>query len=178
MRTRLNTDSTNSRQRYRDLLLEWHLCFEIFGLIRSSALCQTPLIGNYGHGDGILLERLALLGRFDEIPETLFFARKHPKQSMNLFGVYQKNPNNYHLYTVWFDPSKAGKIIFPTWRMLAERLTTLGNSSLRGKDRILVYLYLLRWARRQYASFFYDLVIATQQFLSNKFHFLSVRFNA
>ncbi len=169
-RIHLHTQSARPLQRFRDLLIEWHLCYEIFGLIRADALRQTPLMGNYGHGDGILLERLALLGPFYEIPQPLFFARKHARQSMNMFGVYQKGENNYHQYTLWFDPSKSGKIIFPTWRMLQERLLTLKIAPFTGKDRWMAYAYLAKWIRRKRRPLFFDLQFAARQFWKQKFH--------
>jgi glycosyltransferase involved in cell wall biosynthesis len=168
----LNTASLHPIHRFRDLLIEWHLCLEIFGLIRRSALQETPLIGNYAHGDGILLERLALLGRFYEIPEILFFSRKHSRQSMNVYGVYRKGHNDYHNYTVWFDPSKARKIFLPTWRMLYEHISAIRESFLRPADRYLGYLYILRWVIRRRVPLIFDLVMAAWRISNRLFDIL------
>ena len=108
---KLKTNSPNTFVRF-SALLRGHECFEIFGLIPVSALKMTPLIGNYGHGDGVLLARLALQGRFYQIPEYLFFPRRHPQQSMNTFGAYSRVLPDYHSYSVWFDAEKEGKIIY------------------------------------------------------------------
>jgi glycosyltransferase involved in cell wall biosynthesis len=156
----LNTGSTDPLERFYDLLLKWHLCIEIFGLIRKSTLQQTSLIGNYAHGDGILLERLAFLGRFYEISDILFYSRKHARQSMNIFGVYRQGYNDYHNYTFWFDPAKAGKILLPAWRMLHERVVTLKQARLRPKQRLIGYLYLGRWVIRHRTPLLLDLLLA------------------
>lgn len=49
--------------------------FEIYGLMRRRALAAVPDMGNYVSADRVLLARLALQGRFLELPERLFFPR-------------------------------------------------------------------------------------------------------
>src|SRR4029077_2191158 len=69
------TDSTDVATRFTELVLvnhRKHRACEIFGLMRSSALAQTPLEGAYARGDSVLLVRMALLGRFVELPDRLF----------------------------------------------------------------------------------------------------------
>jgi glycosyltransferase involved in cell wall biosynthesis len=58
--------------RFREMILTDHNCYQIFGVIRMSALRQLPRHGIYVNGDRVLLARLALLGRFFEVPEPLF----------------------------------------------------------------------------------------------------------
>jgi glycosyltransferase involved in cell wall biosynthesis len=159
---KLPTDSPSPAVRFRSLLLDWSMCFEIFGLIRTSALKQTPVMGNYGHADGVLLARLGLLGRFEEIPEVLFFSRRHAKQSNRMFGLSESGGNNYHLYTVWFDPTKAGKIIFPYWRMFKEFLTSLWMYPLDLKTRLLGHFYMLIWIRKNARHLISDLIVAAK----------------
>ena len=50
----------------------------VFGVIRSSALKKTRLIGNYIGSDTVLLVHLILLGQFYEVPEELFFSTNPP----------------------------------------------------------------------------------------------------
>ena len=59
----LRIDSESPDDRFFDLVLAWHNCYYIFGLIRRTALDATPLMGNYSSGDSVLLARLGLLGR-------------------------------------------------------------------------------------------------------------------
>ncbi len=73
---RLNADAALPPDRVRAIIAD-HLCFEIFGLIRSSVLRKTRLIGNFISSDRALLIELALHGRFFEIPEYLFMRRAH-----------------------------------------------------------------------------------------------------
>jgi hypothetical protein len=126
-------------------------------------LKKTPLIGNYSSGDSVLLARLGLIGRFHKIPELLFINRWHKLQSNKLYL------RNHHDYTRWFDPSKKGKLIFPQWLILKEFFRMVGDTSQGLSDRLMCYLYLVRWAVRYRKSFLYDLsVFVRQVFLKNK----------
>ena len=140
---KLHTDSPSPAVRFKELL-KGHKCFEIFGLIRRDALAKTPLIGGYANGDGVLLVRLAFLGRFEEIPEYLFFPRRHSDQSMSMLG-------NYRRYAAWFNPKLGTKMLFPFWRRHFEYLRSIHMASLSLSQRIRCYRVLARrtYARRQ-----------------------------
>ena len=55
----------------------------IYGLMRSSALGRTPLMGDgsYPAADTNLMAALTLQGKFHEIPGVLFYRRMHPEAS-------------------------------------------------------------------------------------------------
>ncbi len=128
---KLKTDSLQPHKRFHELLTK-HLCYQCYGVIRASSIRAIPPMGSYGFADGILLSRLGILGRFYEIPEYLFFARSHPQQSMSMFfpdylSFTNNNPKyslkmlpDFYSYTVWFDSSKNGQVLFPHWRILWE----------------------------------------------------------
>jgi glycosyltransferase involved in cell wall biosynthesis len=159
----LNIDSPKPYERFRSLVLTNHSCFEIFGLIRVRTLRKTPLMGNYGHSDGILLARLGLLGRFYKIPENLFFDRKHPEQSMYLIGCYNSKSPNYYLQTIWLDPAKAGKIIFPHWKMLSEYCSAVLQVQLNCYERIFCFLFLIIWMIHKRNALMNDLIMARRR---------------
>ena len=121
-------------------LMQGHKCFEIFGLIRKPALDRTPGIGAFAHGDGVLLTRLAVQGRLVEIPEPLFLARRHAEQSMRMIA-------DRWAYSAWFDPEKAGRLLFPHWRVAREFGRTVGDSGLDLRARLRCYGHVLRWMR-------------------------------
>lgn len=165
----LNTNSPQPHQRFRDLVLEGHKCFEIFGLMRSSELRKTGLMGSYGHADAVLLGWLSLLGSFYKVPETLFFARQHAKQSMKLFDV--GNPTgrpDYHAYTEWFDTSKKGKLIFPNWKIISEYLKVVWKSPVNGIEKGKCYWTLARWTKRHWRYLINDLDVAVNRLRVNR----------
>jgi hypothetical protein len=88
---------------------------EIFGLIRLDILRRTALIKNYTDSDRTLLAELSLYGRLHEVPEVLFYHRMHK-------GMSTQTHQDWKNRTAWFDPAKAGKLVFPPWRQSAEAL--------------------------------------------------------
>jgi glycosyltransferase involved in cell wall biosynthesis len=91
----------------------------IFGLIRSSALRQTPLLGAYAAADHILVARLALLGPFVRVPEPLFLNRRHATQSVEAYRRMQDQVG-------WWDPNKESQFSFPDWRLVEEYVRSVG----------------------------------------------------
>ncbi len=133
---KLNTDSEKPHKRFHELLSK-HLCYQMYGVIRTSVLRKVPPMGSYGTADGILLLRIGLLGAFYEIPEYLFFARSHPGQSLSMFFptyrslTEEKTRNNrgnlpdMYAYALWFGAANQGKLLFPHWRILWEYMVSI-----------------------------------------------------
>ncbi|MEZ5591621.1 MAG: glycosyltransferase [Gammaproteobacteria bacterium] len=115
------TNSIDPVVRFADLLLG-NPCYEVFGLIRYDILKKTPLMGDYANGDGVLLSRLAMLGRFEEINEYLFMSRRHDEQSISMLNDFRK-------YSIWFNPKLRGNILFPHWKMQMEFARSINNSN-------------------------------------------------
>jgi glycosyltransferase involved in cell wall biosynthesis len=129
----LKLNSLKPHERFGDLIGFPHSCYQFFGLIRSSALQSTPLLGRFAGSDRILLARLGLLGRFYEIPDYLFFLRRHSGQSIEICM------KSMHLYNIWHDPSYEGKISFPYWRWVGEYIFAVHQSPLSWKTRLRCY---------------------------------------
>jgi len=127
----VNTDATDPARRFH-AAMEDVMCYAIFGLIRLPVLLTTPLLGGYAHGDGVLLARLALRGRLVEIPEYLFHSRRHPAQSAGRM-------HNKYMYTEWFDPSRAGRILMPNWRINLEYARSVHRAPLGMLQRLRCY---------------------------------------
>ena len=174
----LNTDSPKPQERFHELLSK-HLCYQIFGVIRSCALKLTPLLGTYGHADGVLLVRLALLGRFHEIPEYLFFIRNHPQQASaqfmtnyQVFTSHHPQPSSsmlpdYHSYSVWWDSAKAGKILFPHWRIAREYWLSIWQAPISWYERICCCRSMSKQLRGTEHLLIEDLLIAAKQKLKH-----------
>ncbi|MBT8763359.1 glycosyltransferase family 2 protein [Desulfohalobiaceae bacterium Ax17] len=74
--TRLDTRGLDWISRFHVVLWGIGYAYQIYGLIRSSALSQTYLHRNTIGADVILLSELSLLGEFAYVPEPLFHVRK------------------------------------------------------------------------------------------------------
>ena len=144
----LHLDSPKPHQRYQKYhqrFLYKYKCNPLFGVIRSSALGMTRLIGKYEASDIILFAELAMLGEFHEIPEYLFFRRDHPQMSRRANTTAEE-------LAVWYDPANKGKLQLPMWRLLREHFLAIHRRKLSWSEKISCYLQLrtfLRWKRRE-----------------------------
>src|SRR5450432_3170179 len=146
------TGSLSVAERFSSLVLinhRKHRACEIFGLMRSSALRQTPLEGAYARGDSVLLVRLALLGRFVELPERLFLSRCHGTQSMQTLPTAVKGGKARLARLLgtgplpppeWWDASRKGKANFPEWNLFKEYWISISRTHGLGmRDRVRCY---------------------------------------
>jgi glycosyltransferase involved in cell wall biosynthesis len=109
--------SSRRLQRFRGVLFDVtgpiHSEF-LFGVFRSNALGQTPLIEGYIGAEKVLLARLSLKGRFKEVPKELFLRRYHPghtgRVGKNRWREYIRIARNY-------DPERR-VILFPLARQV------------------------------------------------------------
>jgi glycosyltransferase involved in cell wall biosynthesis len=149
-----------------------HAAQEIYGVIRRAALARTPLYQPHARADSVLLARLALLGRFRVIDEPLFFNREHEERSVEQIpgrrGARRRTRLSGWLGTgpipptEFWDPSHAGRINFPEWRILYEYERSIRMIDLSLSDRARCRLTLARFAMRHTPKLIRDLVIAAE----------------
>lgn len=120
--------SGDTRRRLRSVLLVPTPCFEVFGVVRRDELARTGLIGAYAGSDRTLLLELAALGRFHLVDEPLFLHRQHPERSVHQNARAER--------TAWFDPGRRGRVVFPSWRMLAEFARVVHRTPMGSLDRV------------------------------------------
>jgi glycosyltransferase involved in cell wall biosynthesis len=149
----LRTDSQHASERFVDLLGANDGCYQMFGVTRARALRLTSLHGSYPASDRVLLARLALCGRFHEVPEYLFLPRKHAAQSL------RAHRDRYSL-TAWFDPAKRGKIVFPKWRLLVGYWGTLLGAPVTWLEQARCTGHMLGWTYHNAPSLLRDLTTA------------------
>jgi glycosyltransferase involved in cell wall biosynthesis len=85
-----NLDSAQPSLRFQGILIQSFWCYEIFGLIRASALRKIGPMANHYGSDRSTLAALALQGRFAEVPEVLFMRRFHMKQSTSMGSAQER----------------------------------------------------------------------------------------
>ncbi len=150
---RLDLRSPRPHERYRDYLFRpYPRCNAIFGVIRMTALRQTPLLGSYLSSDRVLLGELALRGEIYRVPEPLFLRRDHPHQA------WKANPTR-RMLEAWFDPSRKGKITFPSWRLLLEHARAVMRVPMDGYERLLCLRQLGAWIRQNDGTLVRDLLL-------------------
>lgn len=148
--------------RFREQVLTWNLCYEIFGLIRRSSLDATEGMGNFSHGDGVLLAHLALLGPYGHVDGPVFTSRQHDAQSARQFNTDGGGTgHDYHEYAVWFDPSLKGRLTFPNWAIIGTYRRAIGLTvGLSVRDRIRLEWAMLRRMRKDVRLLLADLRFA------------------
>jgi glycosyltransferase involved in cell wall biosynthesis len=162
--------------RFRDLLLNDHMCYQIFGVMRMEALKKLPPQGSYVNSDGVLLAQMGLLGKFYEAPERLFISTRHLGQSSKSLPVRIKVKKRRFRLTnrhgtlpspEWWDPAHAKAITFPEWRQLKEYSLSVWNAPLGATERIGGFLLMGPWIVKHFRRMMKDLLIAADQVLYN-----------
>jgi glycosyltransferase involved in cell wall biosynthesis len=173
--TPMKADSNDPVARFREMLLVSSWCYQIFGVMRMSALRKLPPQGSYVNGDGVLLARMSLLGRFHEIPEHLFISRHHNGQSIKTLPVRLQQPRRIRLTNryprlpspEWWDPAKTRALTFPEFRLLLEYFLSVYHAPLGAGQKLRCYSFLLPWIKMHFRHLLKDLLIAADQALYN-----------
>jgi glycosyltransferase involved in cell wall biosynthesis len=115
----------------------------VYGLIRSSALRRTRLLGDYPSADYVLLAELALLGEFAELPERLFLRRIHPQMSR------AQNPDPASAAR-WFRPHTHVRFRAESSRLYLEHLAAIFRAPLSAAERLRCFATFARVGSRRY----------------------------
>jgi glycosyltransferase involved in cell wall biosynthesis len=144
--------------RFREIACLPHSCHHIFGVMRMSAIGSISAWGAYAGSDRSLLARMSLLGRYVEVPECLFFLRRHSEQSINICK------QSIYLYNVWYSTANKGKLVLPGWSMFFEYFHAMRTAPLSLAQRIDCYGQLLTaYLAVDGSRLVKDLVVATIQ---------------
>lgn len=128
--------ASGAADRFRQLVDEshWEMQF-VFGLIRSSVLRRTRLIGSFLASECNLMAELILMGKFCEVPHHLAFYRRHPDASWP--------PRSKKQLQEFYDPAVEGRIgpLFFERRGYFEYYALILRSRLRPSEKIALIAY-------------------------------------
>ncbi len=127
--------SNQDYERFRAVISDFW-CLEVFGLMRTQTLQNTSLIAPYYGSDKLLLTQLSLKGRFEEVPEFLFFRRCHKLQSSRLSAQERE---------VWIDPINNLKPKFLGNKSFLRYFSTIWQAKLDWYNRTNCLLVLLQY---------------------------------
>ncbi len=117
--------------RFREIILHSKWCFEIFGLMRTSALpTRSPLDDYYGT-DKVFIAMLALKGRFWEVDEELFLRRYHAAQSSEIPTRAGR--------AAWSGVTTPGRHDIMQWKCLSGYHHAMRHAQLRPTQRLMCY---------------------------------------
>ena len=134
----LNGASSESpSRRFAALIFSRHLCTEMFGVMRSSALRQTALLRDYYGGDRALLAEMSLLGRIVQVPEPLFSNREHPGR-----GSRAVKPADHQTSAKEVRQNRAAPLM---WNLWADYGRAVRQHIANPAERLRYRAYLLGW---------------------------------
>ncbi len=128
--------SPKPHQRFQSILLA-HSGLDIYALHRRATVARTGVYQPHYGSEKVLLGELALLGKYDEIPETLFHLRVHSRASSSL-----KTEAELQHY---IDPRVQPRFVFMRLRLLRAHWAALHRFPLGFVERTQCYLVLLRY---------------------------------
>jgi glycosyltransferase involved in cell wall biosynthesis len=137
-----------AEERFIRLVMTIGLSHQHQGLIRSSALRRTALLGNHLSSDINLLAELTLYGKFFELPDRMFFRRLHPESSS-----WDRQDLDRQL--AYYDPLRTIRLHGHKWHACAAFLTAVRRSPLGWKEKVRLYERVLRltyWRRAELLS--------------------------
>ena len=104
-------DSLRAPDRFRNVLFDGCHDYE-YGVMRTRSLRRMMRRGSYHHADRTFNAELALYGRFQLVPEWLYFRREHVGQL----------PQTVRDRCATFDPRRANRLRNPAVRLYGEYL--------------------------------------------------------
>lgn len=116
------------------------------GLIRVDALRRTRLIPDYRTADVVMLGHLALLGKFVEIPDRLFYRRMNRESAAYLRSEPEK--------AQFFHPGQGSEMLFQHWRSQAGWLAMVMHARIPVAEKARIMPRLLKnsyWGWRNLA---------------------------
>jgi glycosyltransferase involved in cell wall biosynthesis len=119
-------------------------CFEIFGLIKSSALARTDLHRSYYGSDRALLAQLSLLGSFLKLDGPILYNRDHAERSIRLAKASER--------LAWQDQNSRRGSHFPHWQLTLHYASIIARSA-PPTQKATCFAHLVRWIGRRHTAF-------------------------
>jgi hypothetical protein len=106
--------------------------------MRADVLRGTPRIAPYVGSDRNLLAEIGLHGRILELPAVLCERRSHGDTMLSRY------PDELERLA-WFDPERAGRRSFPTWRRLGGYLAAVWRAPLGAGEALRCHGAVSSW---------------------------------
>jgi glycosyltransferase involved in cell wall biosynthesis len=139
---KLDLSELRAAKRLTHFISNVRLCNAVFGLIKRDALAKTRLIDSFISSDEVLLAELALLGRFFEIPERLFFRRYHE------YNSWQGNKDLVDKAAWYSNKNRKKKFFLRRNRLFFEILRSIFLSELNFGEKIYTaFTFSQKWLK-------------------------------
>ena len=146
----LDLKAESPRTRMLDLYERIGLCNAHLGLIRREAMLKTRLIAGHKASDVDFLGEMAMLGKFELLPEVRFFRRFHPASSS-----WARTDNKHQ--AAYYAPNAKAMSGVDSWKRFGFQFGMIGRSPLSFADKAALYTDVMRWMRYQRVELFREL---------------------
>ena len=141
----LGVSSSSPSERFIHLMQTIRLCNALYGVTRTAVLRKTGWLAEYRTADSVLLAELSLFGKFQEIPEFLFFRRFHAGDTSKLSKSGEMDE--------YLKPGGTRRIgmLCVAWHRLLDFTLAVWRAPLSLRQKAKLSLWLLRfsfWQRR------------------------------
>jgi len=133
----LDASSPKAARRFRDVLLSSGWGVRCSGVFRAEALRRTSLFLPVFGYEKVIFAELALMGRFHDVPETLFYQRIHPRALSTTATPARRRR--------LFDPLGPRRAVFPRLRLLAGHVKAVRKAKLPLHQRLDCYFGIVRY---------------------------------
>jgi glycosyltransferase involved in cell wall biosynthesis len=143
----MNLQSCRPSERFVKVWEQLGLVNIIYGLIRSEVIQKTALIGDFIGADPLFVSELSLHGKFQEIPEHLFFRRIHP-------DAYSSETDEKKMIQ-FYRPNKTLNFQMTNCRHICEAFAAVKRAKLDLAEQVKIYKYIgkmVNWRRREIAQ--------------------------
>ena len=135
-------DSPNPVDRFRAIVLDTSMVYEIFGVTRINAFIDAGKQESFYGTDKVLLSELSVKGRIVILPEPLFLNRRHPTQSVRKTAKEREQ---------WHEPLAVRHNVSPRWLCFKGYMRAVVRNPMSLQDRLgcswgLVH-YAIDWQR-------------------------------
>jgi len=143
----LDLQQDNADERFIQFYKSVGLTNIIYGLMRTSAVAETALMGDGNHPDGDInfMAELTLYGKFVEISDLLFYRRMHPGAS-----TWDRD-DDAKSRAFWTGVNRTN-FTFPYWKYYLANFRAVRAAPIGRREKLRVQRYILQsmiWLRRQ-----------------------------
>jgi len=128
--------SDDPSARLAEALRAVHYVNAALGVIRTDALRRTHLVPRYAGGDFTMMAELSLLGKFFEIPETLYVRRIHQ-------GSTKGNTGNASWLRRYYGGARPGSRV-AYWRLCGDRAKVVLRAGIPASRKLVLLGQLAR----------------------------------
>jgi len=148
-----------AHERFQIALEKFGLSNPFYGIVRSSALRGTRMIGAYPGSDQVLIAELALMGRIVKVHEKLFFRRIHPGKADRVNPTYQS-------LAEWYAPENKDRIQLENWRLFSGYVGAVWRASISRREKVRIFMHLVRWLHWNRRDILSEIVYLFRRLLS------------